>query len=59
MEGELERMYGLLLQYVAGEEEKGCEDEYCRSSIKDPRSGERGGLGWGSLPTPEEMATEI
>lgn len=27
MEGELEGAHCLLLQYVAGEEEEGCEDE--------------------------------
>lgn len=34
MEGELEGAHGLLLQYVAGEEEEGCEDEDCKSSVK-------------------------
>ena len=29
VQGELERAHGLLLQYVAGEEEERCEDEDC------------------------------
>lgn len=29
VQGELQRAHGLLLQYVAGEEQEGCEDEDC------------------------------
>ncbi len=57
-------MHGLLLQYVAGEEKEGCEDEDWGGVSeagwgKGKRKGEEGGEGRGSLPTPEDMATEI
>ncbi len=52
-------MHGLLLQYVAGEEKEGREDEDC-GGVSEAGWGDRGrGGGGGSLPTPEDMATEI
>ena len=63
MYGSLNGVNCFLLEDIAGEEEKGSEDEDCADRLAEWRSGLRQTFAQngkhGFIPTPDEIATEI